>query len=100
MAKALWRQMFAYDVDGDGKNDVITSEMPMAMDFTGSKILITGISRSKQLWVAWCSITNLKSAFSQLHALEVVDMDGDGLKDITVNYWAHGPEGVLFLIRP
>ena len=33
--------------------------------------------------------------FSQLHAVELVDMDGDGLKDILTGkrYWAHGPTG-------
>ena len=33
--------------------------------------------------------------FSQLHALDLVDIDGDGLKDIVTGkrFWAHGPEG-------
>ena len=33
--------------------------------------------------------------FSQLHAVELVDMDGDGLKDIVTGkcFWAHGPSG-------
>jgi hypothetical protein len=33
--------------------------------------------------------------FSQLHALELADMDGDGLKDIVVGkrFWAHGNHG-------
>lgn len=33
--------------------------------------------------------------FSQLHALELVDMNGDGLKDIVVGkrFWAHGRTG-------
>ncbi|MGH7129748.1 MAG: DUF7133 domain-containing protein, partial [Planctomycetaceae bacterium] len=34
-------------------------------------------------------------AFSQLHAIDLVDMDGDGLKDIVTGkrWWAHGPKG-------
>jgi hypothetical protein len=34
-------------------------------------------------------------AFSQLHAANLVDMNGDGLKDIITGkcYWAHGPSG-------
>jgi hypothetical protein len=34
-------------------------------------------------------------AFSQLHAVELVDVDGDGLKDIVTGkcFWAHGPTG-------
>jgi hypothetical protein len=33
--------------------------------------------------------------FSQLHAVELVDVDGDGLKDIITGkcFWAHGPGG-------
>ena len=33
--------------------------------------------------------------FSQLHAIDLVDMDGDGLKDIVTGkrFWAHGPTG-------
>jgi hypothetical protein len=32
---------------------------------------------------------------SQLHAVDLVDMDGDGLKDIVTGkrFWAHGPGG-------
>lgn len=34
-------------------------------------------------------------AFSQVHALEYADIDGDGNKDIITGkrMWAHGPEG-------
>ena len=34
-------------------------------------------------------------AFSQPHALDLADIDGDGLKDIIVGkrMWAHGPKG-------
>jgi hypothetical protein len=33
--------------------------------------------------------------FSQIHALKLIDMDGDGLKDIVTGkrYWAGGPKG-------
>src|SRR5205823_12372583 len=33
--------------------------------------------------------------FSQLHSLDLIDMDGDGLKDIVTGkrVWAHGPHG-------
>ena len=33
--------------------------------------------------------------FAQLHALDLIDMDGDGVKDIVTGkrFWAHGSEG-------
>src|SRR5207245_624475 len=33
--------------------------------------------------------------FSQMHALDLIDMDGDGLKDIVTGkrFWAHGAHG-------
>ena len=33
--------------------------------------------------------------FSQLHAVDLIDMDGDGLKDIVTGkrFWAHGHDG-------
>jgi hypothetical protein len=33
--------------------------------------------------------------FSQIHALDLIDIDGDGLKDLVTGkrFWAHGPEG-------
>jgi hypothetical protein len=33
--------------------------------------------------------------FSQLHGIDLVDIDGDGLKDIVTGkrFWAHGPTG-------
>jgi len=38
---------------------------------------------------------NYGIVFSQLHAVDLVDMDGDGLKDIVTGkrYWAHGAHG-------
>ena len=33
--------------------------------------------------------------FTQMHAIALVDIDGDGLKDIVTGkrFWAHGPHG-------
>jgi hypothetical protein len=91
-------QMFAYDVNGDGKNDVITSleahgfglawfEQTQDNGATGwTKHLLVG-DKPEQ------NPQGIK--FSQLHALDLVDMDGDGLKDIVTGkrFWAHGPAG-------
>lgn len=91
-------QMYAYDVDGDGLNDVITSlqahgyglvwyrqtKDAAARNFTATTILGATSTDSPH------GLT-----FSQLHAIDLVDMNGDGLKDIITGkrYWAHGPKG-------
>jgi hypothetical protein len=94
-------QMFAYDVNGDGRNDVITSlaahgyglawyEQLAEKDDKGSpkfaQRLIIGKNPSDNKYGV---------KFSQLHAVDLVDVDGDGLKDIITGkrIWAHGPAG-------
>jgi hypothetical protein len=91
-------QMFAEDVDGDGDNDVITAldahgwglawfeHVREGGRITFRKHLIMG-DRSEE--------ARHGVAFSQPHALDVKDVDGDGLKDIVVGKrrWAHGPSG-------
>ena len=106
---ALWRkhpqtfgaggaQMHAYDVDGDGDGDVITSlaahghglswfeqtQEDGALAFVEHPILPAQPE---------ASLDGVQ--FSQLHALALVDVDGDGLKDLVTGkrFWAHGPHG-------
>ena len=89
-------QMFAYDFDGDGDNDVLTSlaahgfglawyEQTKGDDGIAFKQhLITGKTPGENRYGV---------AFSELHGVDLVDMDGDGLKDIVTGkrYWSHGP---------
>ncbi|WP_156345809.1 FG-GAP-like repeat-containing protein [Verrucomicrobium spinosum] len=88
-------QMYVYDVNGDGRNDVISSlaahEYGLAWfeqnaDGTFKQHLIVGTP-------AEAGTTGL--IFSQLHAIELVDMNGDGVKDIVTGkrFWAHGAKG-------
>lgn len=91
-------QMYGYDVNGDGKTDVICTlaahKYGLAwfeqVDDGGvigwKKHLLTGVPGQE----GETGIT-----FSQGHAVDLVDMNGDGLKDIVVGkrFWAHGPEG-------
>jgi hypothetical protein len=74
-------QMFAYDVNGDGLNDVVTSlwahgwglawfEQKKDGSFVEHMIMDRDPSKSHGV------------AFSEMHGLTLADVDGDGLKDI------------------
>jgi putative membrane-bound dehydrogenase-like protein len=87
-------QMYAYDFDGDGDNDVLTSlnahgwglvwheniQKDGRIDFVEHKIM--GKEPQENPYGV---------AVPQLHAIDLIDMDGDGLKDIVTGkrIWAH-----------
>ena len=77
-------QMYVYDVDGDGLNDVLSS--------SAHKI---GIWWHQQQKDGSFVTRTIDGSFSQSHALELVDINGDGLKDLVTGkrFWAHGPTG-------
>ncbi|MDP3072500.1 MAG: VCBS repeat-containing protein [Opitutaceae bacterium] len=94
-------QMFAYDVNGDGLADVITSlaahgwgfawyEQLKEKDAAGTPQFKPHIFLNKETRENRYGVT-----FSEIHAVELVDVDGDGLKDIVTGkcFWAHGPAG-------
>jgi putative membrane-bound dehydrogenase-like protein len=94
-------QMFAYDVNGDGRNDVITAlaahgfglvwyEQLAAKNEAGSPTFKQHVIINKEPQENRYGVK-----FSQLHAVDFVDMDGDGLKDIITGkrFWAHGATG-------
>jgi hypothetical protein len=91
-------QMYAYDVDGDGDNDVITALAAHGYGLAWYENVKDGsqITFKQHLILSPDPKEKTRDVqFSQLHAVDLVDMDGDGIKDILTGkrYWAHGPHG-------
>ncbi|MFO0948173.1 MAG: PVC-type heme-binding CxxCH protein [Planctomycetota bacterium] len=91
-------QMYAYDVDGDGDNDIITSLNAHAYGLSWYEQKKNGdqIEFVEHKIQGKAPEDNRYGVvYSQLHAIDLVDMDGDGLKDIVTGkrHWAHGPAG-------
>jgi len=99
-------QMYAYDVNGDGLNDIVTSlaahgyglawfEQLKERDAGGEIRFTQHDIMSPKKGNAPPPLNKYGVRFSQLHAVDLVDIDGDGLKDIITGkrFWAHGPGG-------
>lgn len=93
-------QMYAYDVNGDKLNDVITSTAAHGFGLVWyeqvrDKDQITFkphvIMSTEQKRVP----NEYGVCFCELHAIDLVDVDGDGLKDIVTGkrFWSHGRMG-------
>jgi hypothetical protein len=94
-------QMYAYDVNGDGRNDMITSLAAHGFGLAWYEQLAEKSADGELKFQQHVFMNALPKEnkygvkFSQLHAIDLVDMDGDGLKDIVTGkrFWAHGPTG-------
>ena len=89
-------QMFAYDIDGDGDNDVVTALNAHAYGIAWYE----QIKQEGQITFKQHTILTDKPegnpygvCFSQPHAMACVDIDGDGLKDIVTGKRYYGHNG-------
>jgi hypothetical protein len=90
-------QMFAYDVDGDGDNDVIVSQAAHGFGLSWYEQVRDPRADMFEVPFVERRIMDQTSVphFAEAHALQLADIDGDGLLDLITGkrWWSHGPQG-------
>ena len=84
-------QMYVYDVNGDGRNDIITSLEAHGYGLAWFEQKPDG-SFEKHMIMGHSPEENPQGVvFTQPHAVALIDVNGDKLKDIVTGkrYWAH-----------
>lgn len=87
-------EMYAYDVDGDGDNDIICSNAAhdYGLDWYEQTKQDSGIAFKRHVIMGTHPSENRYGVlFTELHSLNLADIDGDGLKDIVTGktYYSH-----------
>ena len=87
-------EMFAYDVDGDGDNDIITSIAAHDFGLAWFEQIQEGDERKftrHDIMGSKAQDNPYALVFSELHSVNLADVDGDGLKDIITGktYYSH-----------
>lgn len=94
-------EMYAYDVDGDGDNDVITSDAAHDFGLGWYEQISEGDAISFRYHVIMGhhpSQNRYGVLFTEPHSVALADMDGDGLKDIITGktYWSHHKQSPMW----
>ena len=95
-------QMYVYDVNGDGRPDIITSLQAHGYGLAWFEQKPDG-SFEKHLIMGNKPEQNPQHvAISQLHAIDLIDVNGDGLMDLITGkrYFAHGSHGDFDPLAP
>lgn len=85
--------MLVYDINGDGRNDVVTSHDGHGFGLSWLEQKADGSFTRHPLLGSTPEENPHGVKFSQIHALALADVDGDGLTDFVTGKrrWAHGP---------
>ncbi len=85
--------LLVYDASGDGKNDVITGYDAHGYGFGWFEQQADGSFVEHKLMGSVPGDSPHGVKFSQLHAMQLADMNGDGVMDVVTGKrrWAHGP---------
>ncbi|MEI6635569.1 MAG: VCBS repeat-containing protein [Planctomycetota bacterium] len=88
-------QMLVTDSNGDGRNDVVTSYDAHGCGLGWFEQRPDGSFAEHQIMGVTPEENDHAVTFSQLHALALADIDGDGLQDVVTGKrrWAHGVSG-------
>jgi hypothetical protein len=86
-------QMYVYDVNKDGRNDVITSIKAHGYGLSWFEQNTDGSFKEHVILGKTKEDNAAGAGFSQIHAIQLADVNGDGVLDIVTGKrrWAHGP---------